>query len=472
MADTSALERALVNADAAGDVAAAQALAGEINRLRVDAPPDKYQQAAIDEKATGGGDTTVNAAGRFLRNAVVPAPLRMMAGAVDDLTGGKLGAIARTGQQGATLGAGDEIMAALETPAEMYRRGTLDPREAFNYAKAREDLSLSDARNKAGIAGTVAEIAGGGATGALAAPFGAARFLSSAPSLLGRTAALGADGAAFGGITGFNEGNGFAERFGNAGQGALIGGLVGGALPTVGVVAKGAVSPFISNIMARVNPQGTAEKQAARAIIESGRSTDDIARDVMTAANEGQGVYTVADALGNSGQRMLSTVARAPGEGRTAVVNALDGRQGTQGRRVSNALAEGFEAPETALRTEARLTGARDDAADIAYGAARNDAGAVDVTGTIARIDRTLGPAADQMLSNSGSTAANDSVVWKPGEARSWCDDAARYRNGKRQRGAFGGQPWLCAGVPRYRGGADGTPGGNARADGRHYPGL
>ena len=42
----------------------------------------------------------------------------------------------------------------------------------------------------------------------------------------------------------------------------------------------------------------------------------------------------MADAMGNAGQRMLSTVARAPGEGRTAVVQALDARQGDQGRRL------------------------------------------------------------------------------------------------------------------------------------------
>jgi hypothetical protein len=97
--------------------------------------PDKYRQAAIDERNAGGGDTNVNAAGRFLRNAIVPAPLRMIAGAADDLSGGYLGALAQRGQQGATLGARDEILAALETPSEMYRRGTFDPREGYSYAQ-------------------------------------------------------------------------------------------------------------------------------------------------------------------------------------------------------------------------------------------------------------------------------------------------------------------------------------------------
>ena len=42
--------------------------------------------------------------------------------------------------------------------------------------------------------------------------------------------------------------------------------------------------------------------------------------------------------------------------GATAVVNFLEG---TQGRHVSNALADGFEAPETALQAEPRMTAVR-----------------------------------------------------------------------------------------------------------------
>src|SRR5581483_10707294 len=51
-----------------------------------------------------------------------------------------------------------------------------------------------------------------------------------------------------------------------------------------------------------------------------------------------------------------------------------------------------FNAPETAAQAEARLTGVRDTAADAAYGAVRNDAKPVDVSGAIAAIDRTISP--------------------------------------------------------------------------------
>jgi hypothetical protein len=64
----------------------------------------------------------------------------------------------------------------------------------------------------------------------------------------------------------------------------------------------------------------------------------------------------LADALGNSGQRMLSTVARSPGEGRTAVVNALEGRQAGQGQRVTDIVDEALGAGNTARQTVDELT--------------------------------------------------------------------------------------------------------------------
>ena len=175
-----------------------------------------------------------------------------------------------------------------------------------------------------------------------------------------------------------------------AGERALTGALVGGALPIGFAAAKGVVSPFLSNIIAQLNPEGVARRQVARAIVESGEAPNEIARALQQAQVEGQGNFTVADALGNAGQRMLSTVARAPGEGRTAVVNFLENREAGQGRRVSNALAEGFGAPETAAQTESRLTQARDDAANEEFGAVRSDAKPVDISNVIATIDRTL----------------------------------------------------------------------------------
>src|SRR4051812_20035580 len=72
--------------------------------------PDKYQQAAIDERAA-------------LDNPPDAGLTRRLA-------------------HGATLGADNTVLAAALTPFEMMKRGTMDPREGYNYAKAREDLIM------------------------------------------------------------------------------------------------------------------------------------------------------------------------------------------------------------------------------------------------------------------------------------------------------------------------------------------
>lgn len=234
--------------------------------------------------------------------------------------------------------------------------------------------------------------------------------MAAAPGLLGVTGGL-ASRATMGGLSNAAlAGSDAAIRGQDPLAAAGFGGLLGAGLPVAGAAASGVASPFISYIMARLDPEAFGQRQVARAIVESGRPTADIAGDVVNAANEGQGAFNVADAIGNPGQRMLSTIARAPGQGRTDVVNALEGRQGTQGRRISNALSEGFGSRMTPAQLEEGMTAARGATADSEFGAVRNDAGPVDVTGAIAHIDDTLGPAADQMLSNTGSNTANDNV--------------------------------------------------------------
>jgi len=340
--------------------------------------PDKYQQAAIDE-----------------RNA-------LQAKGVDTGAG-----LTRRLAQGASFNLADEILAGLSTPLEMVKRGTFSPREGYNYAKAREDLIMDDARKNTGAAGTAAEILGGVGTGLGTASGGLsfARALPASAGLLGRTAAAAGDSAAMGALAGAGEGNSIGERFNNALLGGAIGGGVGAVAPGLTSLAGQALSPVISNIRARINPEGFAQSQVARAIQESGQSPSQISLNMVQAANEGQGVFNLADALGNSGQRMLSTVARAPGAGRTAVVDALEGRQADQGRRVAAALSEGFNAPQTAAQQRTAMETARRTAADAEYGAARAGAGQVDVVPALNNIDRTIGTQPGQVLQ-----APNDSI--------------------------------------------------------------
>lgn len=301
--------------------------------------PDKYQQAAVAERDA------------------------LKAKGVDTGAG-----LTRRAVQGATFNLADEALAGLSTPLEMIKRGTFDPREGYKYAKAREDLIMDDARKNTGVAGTAAELAGGLVSGSGLANAGitASRILAPEAGLAARSLASAADAGAMGAVAGAAEGNSLGERAGNALTGGALGGVIGGAAPGVLKVAGAALSPIVSNVAARANPEGYATRQVARAIMESGQSPRQIAQGLADANAAGQGVFTVADAMGNPGQRMLSTVARSPGQGRTDLVNFLEGRQAGQGDRISQTVDEALGANATARQTTAQLTKtAQDESAPL-----------------------------------------------------------------------------------------------------------
>jgi len=338
--------------------------------------PDKYQQAAQEQSDA------------------------LKAKGIDTTAG-----YGRQALQGATFGGADEVMAGLSTPLEMIKHGTFDPREGYNYAKAQENLSLEQARKAHGALGTAAEIGGSVLSGGGLANAGVT-LARPGMGFIGRLGAGAAEGAGYGAVSGaLDGGDTFADRFSGAGRGALAGGLVGGAIPAAGAVAGSVLGPIASNIRARINPGGVADSQLARALMESGQQGPAVEQAIQQAAQEGQGGYRVADALGNSGQRMLSTVARAPGAGRQQTVDFLEARQAGQGRRVSNALAEGFDSSQTAAQTEAALTTARGTAANAEYGAVRGGSTPVDLVDPINHLDRIIGTQPGQVL-----TPANDSI--------------------------------------------------------------
>jgi hypothetical protein len=321
------------------------------------------------------------------------------------------GSLSRVLLQGMTFNSADDILAGLQTPIEMIKQRTWDPRGAYGHAKAREDLILEDARKDTGLAGTIAEVGGGvlSGTGLANAGVTAARWLAPSAGLMARSGAAALDAGAMGAVSGAMDGNSLEDRGKNAAQGGLLGAAVGGATPGVLGLLGAAASPVVSNIRARWNPEGYARSQVARSLNESNLTPAQIADDIRLANGEGQGMYTVADAMGSPGQRMLSTVTRSPGRGRTDAVEFLEGRQAGQGRRVASSLAEGFDAPQTAAQMRTAMTQARDDAADAAYGAARQGARPVDVSRVIANIDDTLAPGVNQ-LARPASGIANDTV--------------------------------------------------------------
>lgn len=310
--------------------------------------------------------------------------------------------------QGLSFNFGDEAVSAAAAAARALKGGKF----ANEYAIAQEiqKQELERERAEHPYRSMAGEIGGGLTTGlgAFGAGATAARFIPQAATgatRFGATMGAGAaDAAAYGALSGAGAQEG-ADRAIGAAIGGGVGAGVGAALP----IAGRAVSSVAAPLTARLMPETVSNAKLLQYHRRAGMTPQDVSTELQAAAAEGQPMFTVADALGNAGQRAIAGVGRIPHEERQALVDFLNQRQAGQSRRVSNALAEGFNAPVTAQRGEELLTAARDRAADAAYGAARQNAGPVDLTGTIARIDATLQPGLTA-LARPQSNIANDSV--------------------------------------------------------------
>lgn len=240
---------------------------------------------------------------------------------------------------------------------------------------------------------------------------------------LGRVAAASAgEGALLGGISGFGSGEGVDDRIGQAGQGLFIGGGLGAAVPLAvaggGKVAKTVTAP----IMARLMPERYSADAIGKALQRSGRTPDQVADIMQGAIEDGQRGYTAMDAMGHAGQRLASTIARNPHDERQAFVDFLRNRQAGAGERLSNAIAEGFDAFDTAAQRAGRMAADRTSNANRLYGAARRDAGAVDIGKAISKIDETLNPGVSGIF-NPRDKIANDSIEGALARVRSMITD-------------------------------------------------
>lgn len=400
MATIEQLAQALVNADKAGDTDAARALAAEITRLRSEPREHSDLEKLITGERTDQRDNGAGKIDTFMRGAADTLSF----GLADEIAAGGdalFNPIFGTGQDG----------------------GSLSERYDANL-EAQRGIDAADAENRGGyrLAGQIT----GGVTGGVGlAKNGLSLAANSAArggSLARVSGASAVDGLLAGGAQGFGSGEGVEERLYNSGLGAATGLGLGAVAP--GVVAGGTkvVKSAVAPLVAPFIPDTYAQDAMALALRRSGKTPEQI-RDIMTAAaDDGQGVYNMADAMGYTGQRLMSTVARNPHDARQQVAEALLRRQAGQSDRLSNALAEGFDATDTAAQRTATLTDARGAEANRLYGAARRDAGAVNVTPVIEAIDETLSPGVNSIV-NPRDRIANDSIEGALSRVRSMITD-------------------------------------------------
>jgi len=323
----------------------------------------------------------------------------------------------------ATLSFGDELGAG----ARWLGGKVLPWRDEVTWEQALDEVRSSD---KAAADANPGSSLAGNITGALGLGAGLAKSgLSMSANAIGRGAGLGrvaatsaGEGAILGGISGFGSGEGVYDRLGKAASGTVIGGTIGGAVPLVvaggGKLAKTVTAP----VMARLMPERYANDALGTALQRSGRTPDQIANIMQGAIDDGQRGYAVMDAMGHTGQRLASTVARNPHDERQAFVEFLRNRQAGAGERLSNAIAEGFDAFDTAAQRVGRMTADRTKEANRLYSAARRDAGAVDISKAIAKIDETLNPGLSGIF-NPRDKIANDSIEGALARVRSMITD-------------------------------------------------
>ncbi len=306
----------------------------------VEEKPDKYREAAIAERD------------------------KLKAAGVDTGAG-----LTRRAVQGASFGFGDEIMAAASTPLEMIRQGTFDPREGYNYAKARENLILEDARKNTGIAGDVAEGIGGAATGGTLAK-GGVTLAGKGSTLLGKMGYGAAEGAGYGAAYGAGEGEGLTGRATEAAKGAALGGVIGGAFP---LATEGVSSAYQAYLNSR------AGQEAAR---KAGVSPDVLRMLGNTMEGDGtlgpQGAANMAragkDAMladaGPNARAVLDTAIQRGGPGAVEARQAIADRTTRGAQDLTTVLDDTLGVPQGVDTARAAIRTGSSQARSAAYDAA------------------------------------------------------------------------------------------------------
>ncbi|EHK75195.1 hypothetical protein SM0020_24845 [Sinorhizobium meliloti CCNWSX0020] len=381
MATLDQLSNALINADRAGDVEAARALAAEISRMRAASPetpsslpqtqqPSEPQQVDARDNWLGRADT-------FIRGAADT----MSFGLADEIAAGGdalFNPLFGTGQDGGSL-------------AERYDRNL----------KAQRTTDELDAKKRMAerLTGQILGAVGGGVGLARNGLSATTNAIKAGKGLAGITKASVMEGSVLGGAQGFGSGEDIQGRLSGLGTGIFLGAGTGAALPAATTAIGGAVKGATAHLIAPFRPAAYTDKALRTYLQRSGKTPEQIADIMRSAVDDGQSMYTLADAMGNAGQRALVPVTRTPNDARQEVTDFLVRRQMGQPQRLANALAEGFDAPQTSDRVTRGLTQAREVEADALYTAARREAGAVNVTPVLERIDETLSPGANQAVS-------------------------------------------------------------------------
>ena len=386
-----------------------QLRAGTDNYTIPAAPPGEIVHGAGGASTITGSGLTAQRTGDPQADAIAMEALRQRE---QGRTLGDKGRMMAPTMQGLSLGFGDEAVSAGTAALRAAKGGNFGNEYAIAQEIQKQELERQ--RQEHPVASAVGEIGGGVGTGLgmFGSGMTAMRFVPAGLQGAGRfganVAASGADAALYGALSGAGQGEG-AGRATGAGQGLLYGGAMGMGLPVVGKAISAVAAPVLNPIRARLAPESVAGSKLLQYHRRARMEPQDVADELRSAQAEGQGMFTVADALGHTGQRAVAGVSRIPQNERQGLVDFLEARQGDQSRRVANALAEGFQAPQTAAQTRTAMKASRKAVSDVNYANASQGAGPVDLTQTLNTLDQTLAPGIAR-LANPMTDIAPDSV--------------------------------------------------------------
>lgn len=344
MATLDELGTALVNADKAGDVDAARALAGEITRMRQAAPQAAPAAPAVQTEAAPAYDAMGMPTGA---EATAPVQAGMPYGDQMSRVGSALDKGVRLAANGMTFGLADKFaggMDALTGRAPSYDAGVRVQRG--------ETQAIRDANPGAAAA---AEAAGG--------LVGGAGLLKSGVTLAGRVGAgmlprvlgYGVEGGAYGAAHG--AGNTYSERIADyieaAKNGGTTGALIGGGLPLAGSTASG----LYRTGAAFLGPRVEGASRGASAMLRAAAQADEagLQRIVSGEAHPDTMLVDAGPAMLGLGQGS----ATGTGGGRTKLVNNLRTRDDNTGQRLAEALDTNLGPAPVPSRIEANLNGSR-----------------------------------------------------------------------------------------------------------------
>lgn len=291
-----------------------------------------------------------------------------------------------------------------------YYLGMGQGKDAKSYDETlqRNQAMIAEMDKQHPIAGVAGNVAGGLALGGGLAKAGLSLTAKAAQAGKGLVTTAGAsavDGAALGGLAGAAEANSLSEAPWQVGKGAGLGLLLGGSAPFALAGASKVASPVINAVSAWRDPATAASRAVMERMRSAGVTPQMAQQQLSEAAADGQGMFTLADAMGHAGGRALTPVTRTPNDARQMVVDFIMGRQAGQGGRVASHLQEASGSSLTAAQNKSLMEASRASAAERNYAPVKADKTAIDVSEPIDVANRAISPMA---------SAIGDAQGWQP----------------------------------------------------------